>query len=57
MAAALLTIVTLIYLKTDSGKRLMLRGQQQPVGQKAGPAHQCALGRHPRQLRKIIVFR
>ena len=46
-----------IDLKINSGKRLMLRRQQQPVGQQARPADQGALGRHPRQLRKIIAFR
>jgi len=45
------------FLKTDSGKRFMLRGEQQAVGQKAGPVPQCPFRSDPRQLRKIIVFR
>ena len=35
----------------------MLGGEQEAVGQKAGPAQQSALGGDPRQLRKTIVFR
>src|ERR1035437_2223092 len=45
------------YLKVNRRKRFMLRGQQEPVGQEAGPAVQGALGRDPRQLWKIIAFR
>ena len=35
----------------------MLRRQQQPVRQQVRPVLQRALGRHPRQFRKIIAFR
>src|SRR5208337_2018975 len=45
------------YLETDSGKRLVLRSQQQTVGKEAGPAQQGTLGGDPCQLRKIIVLR
>ena len=47
----------LIDLKVNSGQRLVLRCQQQAVGQQAGMAAERALGSDPCQLRKIIAFR
>src|ERR1039458_2044105 len=45
-----------IDLKVNSFQRLMLRRQQQPVGQKAGPPVQRPLGRNPCQFSNIIAL-
>ena len=46
-----------LVLKIDTGKWLVLGGQQEAIGQEAGPAVEGTLGGNPRQFRKIIAFR
>ena len=44
-------------LEIDTGKRFVLRRQQQAVGQQAGAAVEGTLGGDPGKFRKIIAFR
>lgn len=44
-------------LEIDTGKWIVLRRQEQAVGQEAGAAQEGALGGDPGQFRKIIAFR
>jgi len=46
-----------IYLKVNRFEGLILLGEQQFIGQKAGAAIEGALGCHSRQFGKIIAFR